>query len=149
MQYLCFLCDVLHMMWIMINIALIWIQGFSQLWNFEIRMITHLCHDLEIDIKGLPFLLTMTKGEIASLHNSRRKQKLHFSKEKELLSWTSPRSAILQISRCKYAQFVILYIIKIYDALVIMHVLKFTSLHDVELAILNITKEWYLAEAKS
>ena len=91
------------MYWIMIKITLIWIQGLSQLWNFEIRMITHLCHDLEIDIKGLPFFkkglpffLTMTKGEIASLHNSRRKQKLHFSKEKKLLSWTSPRIASLK-----------------------------------------------------
>ena len=96
MQYLCFLRNVLHMIWTLIKIALIWIQGLSQLWNFEIRMITHLCHDLEIDIKGLPFLLTMTKGEIASLHNSRRKQKLHFSKEKKLLSWTSPRIASLK-----------------------------------------------------
>ena len=96
LQYLCYLCDVLHMIWIMIKISLIWIQGLSQLWNFEIRMITHLCHDLEIDKKGLPFFLTMTKGEITSMHNSRRKQKLHFSKEKKLLSWTSSRIASLK-----------------------------------------------------
>ena len=74
MQYLCFLRNVLHMIWTLIKIALIWIQGLSQLWNSEIRMIAHLCHDLEIDRKGFPFFLTMTKEEITCMHNSRRKQ---------------------------------------------------------------------------
>ena len=106
-----------------------------EFWN---KMITHLCHDLEIDIKGLPFFrkglpffLTMTKGEIASLHNSRRKQKFHFSKEKKLLSWTSPRIASLKsqenvkmcyrayLKKSKYAN---------------LHIFKFASLYVVKLA---------------
>ena len=43
-------------------------------WNYndaQIRMITYLCHDLEIDVKGFS-LVDNDKGEIASLHKSRR-----------------------------------------------------------------------------
>ena len=95
MQYLCFLRNVLHMIWTLIKIVLIWIQGLSQLWNFEIKMITHLCHDLEIDRKGFPFFLTMTKEEITCMHNSRRKQiftsqkrrNYYLEHHRELLAW--------------------------------------------------------------
>ena len=68
-------------------------------------MITHLCHDLEIDRKGFPFFLTMTKEEITCMHNSRRKQFSLLKREEiailNILRNKKNKGAILPISRSK------------------------------------------------
>ena len=66
-------------------------------WNYndaQIRMITYLCHDLEIDVKGFSLLFDNDKGGDRLLAQFKKKAKI--TKEKKLLSWTSPIIASLK-----------------------------------------------------
>ena len=50
----------------------------------QIRMITYLCHDLEIDVKGFSLLFDNDKGGDRLLAQFKKKAKI--TKEKKLLS---------------------------------------------------------------
>jgi len=66
-------------------------------WNYndaQIRMITYLCHDLEIDVKGFSLLFDNDKGGDRLLAQFKKKAKI--TKEKKLLSWTLPIIASLK-----------------------------------------------------
>ena len=68
-------------------------------WNYndaQIRMITYLCHDLEIDVKGFSLIDNDKGGDRLLAQFNKKVKKLHFSKEKKLLSWTSPIIASLK-----------------------------------------------------